>query len=72
MLVLRPAFSMKKGWKYVAVSGALFGLAAYGAYDLTNQSTIQGWSWVTTVVDMGWGMTLTALVSLIAWRFSKK
>lgn len=72
VLILRPTLSMKRGWKHVAVSGALFGLSAYGAYDLTNQATIQGRSWVTTIIDMGWGISLTALASLIAWKFSKK
>ena len=33
---------------------------AYATYDLTNQATLRGWSTVITLVDMGWGVTLSA------------
>jgi uncharacterized membrane protein len=47
-------------WRSAAVLGALLGLVAYGTYDLTNMSTLKGWSAAVTVVDMGWGAALTA------------
>lgn len=42
--------------------GALLGLVAYGAYDLTNLATLKGWSPELTVADLLWGTVMTALV----------
>lgn len=47
--------------------GALLGLAAYSAYDLTNQATIANWPLVVTFVDIAWGATVTALASAAAY-----
>lgn len=41
--------------------GALFGLVTYATYDLTNQATLRGWSWLVTVADLAWGMSLSAV-----------
>ena len=46
--------------------GALLGLAAYGAYDLTNQATLKNWPLSITIVDMLWGTLATGLVCVIA------
>ena len=43
--------------------GAALGLVAYGTYDLTNQSTLNGWSSALTVTDMIWGTFLTAIAA---------
>jgi len=45
------------------VNGALFGLFAYGTYDLTNQATLKVWSTTITLADMAWGATLTAIAA---------
>ncbi len=47
--------------------GALLGLLAYGAYDLTNHATIARWPGVVTLVDLLWGVLVTALASAIAY-----
>lgn len=58
VLVIRPA--VDAGSVTAAFwMGCLFGLVAYGTYDLTNAATLNGWSWKVTVVDMAWGMVLT-------------
>lgn len=54
-------------WTEALWRGALLGLAAYGAYDLTNQATIAQWPTVVTIVDITWGVILTALTSVIAY-----
>lgn len=66
MLVVLPTV-VAASWKKALWRGALLGLVAYGAYDLTNQATISGWPTVMTLVDMGWGMTFTALTGIIAY-----
>ena len=46
--------------------GALFGLVTYATYDLTNLATLQGWPVLVTVVDLAWGTTLSAVVTLVS------
>jgi uncharacterized membrane protein len=65
-LAVLPAVS-SKSWIEALWHGALLGLAAYGAYDLTNQATITGWSTRVTIVDMGWGIVVTAITSVIVF-----
>ena len=48
------------GWQRAARLGALLGLVAYGTYDLSNWATLQGWSAGLAVMDMAWGIVLTA------------
>ncbi|MEI2383555.1 DUF2177 family protein [Breoghania sp. JC706] len=45
--------------------GALFGLFAYGTYDMTNYATLRHWSLTVSLVDMAWGAFLTGLSALI-------
>lgn len=66
MLVVMPAVAANS-WVEALWRGALLGLAAYGAYDLTNHATIAGWPLKMTLVDMGWGVVVTALTSVIAY-----
>jgi len=47
--------------------GAFLGLAAYGAYDLTNQATIAKWPYIVTLADLAWGVFVTAAASAIAY-----
>lgn len=52
--------------------GALFGLVAYGTYDLTNQATVVGWPWHITLVDLAWGTFATAVAAAIAHRLTSR
>ncbi|MGN6423442.1 MAG: DUF2177 family protein [Asticcacaulis sp.] len=44
--------------------GALFGLVAYATYDLTALAVIRDWPLSLSLLDMGWGMVITAVASL--------
>ena len=50
--------------------GALFGLVAYGTYDLTNQATLAGWAWRITAADLGWGALVSGTSAWVAVRAS--
>lgn len=50
-----------------ALNGALFGLCAYGTYDLTNQATLKDWPAIITVADLCWGTFLTAAAATIGF-----
>ncbi len=65
-LAVMPAVA-SGSWVEALWRGALLGLAAYGAYDLTNQATIEGWPTIMTFVDMAWGVAVTALTSVAAY-----
>ena len=41
--------------------GAVLGFVAYGTYDLTNLSTVKGFTPAVAMVDMAWGTALTAV-----------
>ena len=64
VLVVRPALDATSIFAALWM-GALFGLVAYGTYDLTNAATLKGWSLTVTVVDMLWGSLLTGLSSAV-------
>lgn len=46
-------------WQQAVFCGGLFGLSAYGTYDLTNQATLRDWSATLTTIDLLWGTLLT-------------
>lgn len=49
----------RESWVVALGCGLLLGFVAYGTYDLTNLSTLKGWSVTMTVIDMAWGTVLT-------------
>jgi len=66
VLVVLPAVQAKTPLLKVFLLGALLGLIAYAAYDLTNQATLKNWPFIVTVVDMAWGALLTGVVGVVA------
>jgi uncharacterized membrane protein len=69
--VISPAVE-KHSWLHAVLFGALFGLITYSTYDLTNLATIKGWPVIVTVVDLIWGMVLSASVSVITYLIANK
>jgi uncharacterized membrane protein len=65
ILVFAIAPALKSGRPLMALGwGALAGLFAYGAYDLSNQATLRFWSTRLSLIDMGWGALITGLAAL--------
>lgn len=56
---------------WAALYGAFFGLCVYGAYDLTNLATLRGWSLSLTIVDLAWGVAVTAVATVAASYISR-
>jgi len=45
------------------VYGALLGFLAYGTYNFTNMATIKNWPILMSIVDLTWGISVTAITS---------
>jgi uncharacterized membrane protein len=71
VFVISPAIE-KSSWTYALIYGAMFGLITYATYDLTNLATLKDWSLTVAIVDMIWGMVLSASVSTISYFISTK
>ena len=71
VFVITPALD-KKMWTQVLLTGAFFGLVTYATYDLTNLATIKDWPLIITIVDLIWGMVLSASVSVITYFIALK
>lgn len=69
--VIAPALE-KNSWQYALGTGVLFGLMTYATYDLTNLATVKNWPFIVTVVDLVWGMALSASVSVVSYFLAKK
>ncbi len=52
--------------------GALFGFVAYATYDLTNQATLRGWSWLVTGADLAWGMVLCGVSAALGLALARQ
>jgi uncharacterized membrane protein len=48
-------------WRSTALYGALFGLFCYATFELTSLSLLRHWTWPVVLVDISWGMVVTAV-----------
>ena len=61
-VILKPAIEAES----IALAfwtGLVFGIVAYGTYNLTNMATIKNWSSTVVFVDLIWGGLLTGITS---------
>ena len=71
VVVIQPCISSESNLKTV-YTGFVFGLVAYGTYNLTNMAVLKGWSPTVTFVDMFWGGSLTAVSATTGLYLAKK
>ncbi len=71
LIVIQPCIDSESIFKTV-YTGFIFGLVAYGTYNLTNMAVLNGWSPIVTFVDMFWGGFLTALSASSGLYIAKK
>lgn len=72
VFVILPGLRMHASNRYVFFHGALFGFFVYAVFDLTNLSLIASWPLYVAFVDIAWGTTITALVSLISYVLARR
>jgi len=71
VLVIWPAIE-KQSMARAVLGGALFGLAAYAAYDLTSLALMKDFPLTVAIVDLAWGAVLTGGVSAAVYALSAK
>ncbi len=69
--VVNPAVEAKSFMLAIG-RGAFLGLLAYGAYDLTNHATLARWPTIVTIVDLMWGVFVTAAASAVAYLIATR
>lgn len=52
-------------WQSTLLYGALFGLFCYMTFELTSLSLLKHWTWLVVMVDVSWGMFVTAVSSTL-------
>ena len=71
LVVIQPCISSENIFKTLYI-GFIFGLVAYGTYNLTNMAVLKGWSPIVTFIDMFWGGSLTAVSATTGLYLAKK
>jgi uncharacterized membrane protein len=70
LIILKPAIAndsiLQALW-----TGIVFGVVAYGTYNLTNMATIKNWSSSIVFIDMIWGGLLTGFSSAVGIYLTK-
>ncbi|SMQ85614.1 Uncharacterized membrane protein [Devosia lucknowensis] len=54
-------------WIWALVAGVALGLLAYGTYDMTNLSTLKGWTLKISIIDLVWGGFLSGASALAGY-----
>ena len=71
VVIIEPSLDYQNTQKFL-IKAFMFGLVAYGTYNLTNMATIKGWSPNVVFVDMIWGGFLTTFSSYFGILLAKK
>jgi uncharacterized membrane protein len=72
ILIFATMPALEKNSLYQAVVlGGLFGFFAYATYDLTNLATLKDWPLNVVIVDIIWGIVLTASVAAVSFLIGR-
>ena len=52
-------------WRSTLLYGALFGLFCYATFELTSLAMLKQWTWAVVVVDISWGVFVTAVSATV-------
>ena len=70
LIILKPALA-NDSISQALWTGVVFGVVAYGTYNLTNMATVKNWSASIVWIDMIWGGLLTGFSSAIGIYLTK-
>jgi len=69
VIIIAPALEAQSVLRALLV-GILFGLVAYGTYDLTNLAVMKGFTTKIALIDMAWGGVVTGFVSAVTVKIA--
>jgi uncharacterized membrane protein len=69
-LIVLPALATNQLGS-VVWRGAVFGLVAYGTFDLTNLAIVRDWPLNITLIDLVWGTLLTGITTSVAFLVTR-
>jgi uncharacterized membrane protein len=69
-LVYLTLFRQPTGWGEAIARGAVLGLAAYGAYDLTNLAIVRDWPLGISLIDWAWGACIGSAAAAAGYAAS--
>ena len=64
--VIAPALDVGS-WRRAVLAGAFFGLVTYATWDLTNLAVLDGFPATIVPIDLAWGATISAVVSVATY-----
>ena len=70
-LIVFAVMPAQGDWMRALALGALFGLFAYGTYDITNLAVMRDWPLWLSAMDIAWGTAVSAVgacAGAVAWR----
>ena len=71
VFVIAPAVESGSLVKAILL-GLFFGFITYQTYELTNYALVKDWPFIVVIVDIAWGMVLSALVSAVTFILATK
>ena len=69
VIVIAPALEAQSAMRAL-LYGLIFGLVAYGTYDLTNLAVMKGFTIKIALIDMIWGGLITGFTSAVTVKIS--
>ncbi|RBP03523.1 putative membrane protein [Roseiarcus fermentans] len=66
VLAVRPGLAAGS-LRLAAGNAALIGLLGYATYDLTNWATLRNWTMTVALVDLAWGVALSAIAASVGF-----
>jgi uncharacterized membrane protein len=71
IFAVKPALEAGSGRKALSL-GSAFGFFAYMTYDLTNLATLRDWPAVVALVDIAWGMLVSAASAWAGYHAARR
>ncbi len=69
VIIIAPALETQSVVRAL-IYGIIFGLVAYGTYDLTNLAVMKGFTTKIALIDMAWGGLITGFTSAVTVKIA--
>ena len=70
LIIILPALNNESIFQALW-TGIIFGIVAYGTYNLTNMAFIKNWSVLVVIVDTFWGGFVSGITAYVSFYLTK-